>query len=288
MIKVFRGRARDAAAQEALEQELESLRGEQLPRIRDNRKQRALQASDFETCKSARAALDHDQYGKCCYCERYPDTGHLEHFRPKSKAVRKPGHPSGEGYYWLAWTWDNLLFACSRCNLQKNTLFPLAPGCKVLEPEEKPPGSEHPLLIDPGGSMDPFEHIQFRLVEEAGTDRWKAFPRHGSLHGYRTIKDLNLNGQGLLDRYERHVELYVSRSVEHIREAEGRALATRDAERLCKVWRRELAWLCNPKQELTALSCDVLDHHFPRMFQRRWELPEPRPAYARAQSRNGG
>ena len=25
------------------------------------------------------------------------------------------------------------------------------------------------------------------------------------------------------------------------------------------------------------MSCDVLDDHFPRMFRRRWGLPEPRP-----------
>lgn len=70
--------------------------------------------------------------GKCAYCESKITTiysGDIEHFRPKggygSAVLVKPG------YYWLASTWDNLLFACPFCN-QTNT-HEIAANGKIIE-----------------------------------------------------------------------------------------------------------------------------------------------------------
>jgi uncharacterized protein (TIGR02646 family) len=55
--------------------------------------------------------------GKCAYCDSnitHITAGDIEHFRPKS------------AYWWLACDWDNLLFACEKCNRTgKNDAFPL-------------------------------------------------------------------------------------------------------------------------------------------------------------------
>lgn len=48
---------------------------------------------------------------KCAFCETYCEQLHVEHYRPKSK------------YYWLAYSWDNLLLACPTCNTNKNNKF---------------------------------------------------------------------------------------------------------------------------------------------------------------------
>ena len=78
------------------------------------------------------------QHYKCCYCEiavheAYND---VEHYRPFSR------------YWWLGWDWDNLLFACARCNRSnKAAEFELAPGSVPLVAEQRPPGGERPLLI---------------------------------------------------------------------------------------------------------------------------------------------
>jgi len=56
---------------------------------------------------------------KCAYCEKDIDDEpkHVEHYRPK------------DIYYWLAYSWDNLLLSCGRCNSSKGK------GFKTLEPK---------------------------------------------------------------------------------------------------------------------------------------------------------
>jgi hypothetical protein len=57
------------------------------------------------------------QHRKCAYCERPQglENQPIEHFRPKAH------------YWWLAWTWENLFFACYHCNGQgiKGDHFPI-------------------------------------------------------------------------------------------------------------------------------------------------------------------
>jgi len=48
---------------------------------------------------------------KCCYCESKLSGTEIEHFRPKSE------------YYWLVFSWDNILPVCSQCNKNKNKGF---------------------------------------------------------------------------------------------------------------------------------------------------------------------
>jgi len=62
---------------------------------------------------------------KCMYCEgQYLAGSHddAEHYRPKGEVTewdeagevrRKVVHP---GYYWLAYEWQNILLACTKCN----------------------------------------------------------------------------------------------------------------------------------------------------------------------------
>jgi uncharacterized protein (TIGR02646 family) len=48
---------------------------------------------------------------KCAFCEQRVESRHVEHYRPKKT------------YYWLAFSWDNLLVACPTCNEFKGTHF---------------------------------------------------------------------------------------------------------------------------------------------------------------------
>jgi len=50
-------------------------------------------------------------YHKCAFCESQAESFEVEHFRPKSI------------YYWLAYSWDNLLFCCRACNGFKSNKF---------------------------------------------------------------------------------------------------------------------------------------------------------------------
>jgi len=53
---------------------------------------------------------------KCAFCEQKVEQYHVEHYRPKKI------------YYWLAFSWDNLIMACPNCNGPKGTNFDLGTG----------------------------------------------------------------------------------------------------------------------------------------------------------------
>ena len=112
-----------------------------------------------------KARLRADQYDKCCYCESYFSStsyGDVEHFRPKggyqqdaADALHKPG------YYWLAYEWDNLYFACQLCNQRyKGNQFPLADAASRACSHQYSLAAEQPLLPDPA-TEDPAAHLTF-------------------------------------------------------------------------------------------------------------------------------
>ncbi|MHA1927784.1 MAG: retron system putative HNH endonuclease [Candidatus Thorarchaeota archaeon] len=75
---------------------------------------------------------------KCAFCEqeihgtRYK--GEVEHFRPVAK------------YWWLAYTWENLVYVCSICNNKKSATFPLGNRKATAWGDLS---QESPLLINP-------------------------------------------------------------------------------------------------------------------------------------------
>lgn len=139
------------------------------------------------------------QHHKCCYCEHRIPKGFndVEHYRPKCRADRSPGCSLTHGYWWLAYSWDNLLFACPYCNRTgKNDAFPLAIGSVPLTAQSIPPGSEHPLLLDPGSPINPVEHIEYlgQAIGKPGSlTYWWARPRNGSIYGSYSINVCDLN-----------------------------------------------------------------------------------------------
>lgn len=96
---------------------------------------------------------------KCAFCEQKVEQLHVEHFRPKVK------------YYWLAYSWDNLLLACPKCNEYKGSNFEIN-GIKVSfdnnddtirninSLSETYNRLEQPKLVNPEVS-DPKNHITF-------------------------------------------------------------------------------------------------------------------------------
>ena len=81
--------------------------------------------------KMAKDQLRKESGGKCAYCEASTEVvahGDVEHFRPKSV------------YWWLAYCYDNYLFACQICNQSfKGNDFPVFG--KALAPDPPFPAS---------------------------------------------------------------------------------------------------------------------------------------------------
>lgn len=133
-------------------------------------------------------------YGdKCAYCETYDPTIQVEHYRPKRG-----------GYYWLAFSWDNLISCCSRCNSSKGNEFPIDATNRVTYGGTDEEYSninnssaiydmeEHPLLLNPE-----------RLCPQVYAVL--AFDQNGQIlenepHITQTIKECNLNRVDLCTR----------------------------------------------------------------------------------------
>jgi uncharacterized protein (TIGR02646 family) len=253
--------------------ELPAVREAELSRIRaalDERRKldQKLLGNEY---KVARRALAKGQHLKCCYCEdRLQDDRweHVEHFRPKAEARRDSSSAPEPGYWWLTWTWGNLLFSCIRCNAAKGSDFPLLEGSTALTPGQDPPGAELRALIDPAED-DPREHIQFRRYGE----HWIPGPRtsRGELM-LRTV-DLGLEPEheghrvGLQQDWDDH-----ARSMSPAIEAIERALESNDAQRIRDAWDRHTKPFRVARQRFVALALDVLDHHVPEHVRRRWGL----------------
>jgi len=135
------------------------------------------------------------QHRKCCYCEREYERRHsdVEHFRPKTEALRADGRKD-TGYWWLAYRFENLYFGCLICNRLKGSHFPLRDGARALAVEENPQThDEQALLIDPGFE-DPEDHLTFVWIDGRG---YEIAPREGSDRGRKTIEILQLDRDDL-------------------------------------------------------------------------------------------
>jgi len=217
------------------------------------------------------------QFYKCCYCEHQCQLGFhdLEHYRPKTRADRGLEFDD-YGYWWLAWTWTNVLFACPGCNRSgKNDSFPLDPSSTPLREEEEPPGSEVPFLIDPG-SEDPMAEIQFRRTIIGGIAHWIPLTRAAaSQRAAKTIRIIRLDRPELRDLYKFHVDQYVAPAIRRVQSA-----MAANAGRLASVqsqWNQHIVPLVNKKRPHAALSYDVIDQSIVLPQRRRWGLRLPRP-----------
>lgn len=145
--------------------------------------------------ESVKIALKLMQHDKCCFCESkvsHIDYGDVEHYRPKGGYQQnKTDTLSESGYYWLAYTWDNLLFCCAICNQQyKKNLFPLLDNSKRAINHYTNISQEHPMLINPS-ITNPENYISFR--EEV------PYALNNNDYGKTTIKVVGLDRDNLND-----------------------------------------------------------------------------------------
>ena len=226
------------------------------------------------------------QRKKCAWCERRRDfsSSPIEHYRPKDGAWRNlPGEPrrlSPGHYWWLTWTWENLLFACPRCNDRghKANYFPLTPGTNEAPPPPRPlppgaslsgVGTEQPLLLDPA-TDDFLDHVRWvpSNVEQARR-LWTWSPRALSPRGRATIDILKLFE--LADELQDHLVDHVLCKVEEV-EQHLRGRRTRQA---AESWNGVLT-LLEPDRSFTAATWCALQHWINDTTLAEWNLPVPR------------
>jgi uncharacterized protein (TIGR02646 family) len=152
----------------------------------------ALHAQDFKDDwrkDDVKKTLWEHHNHKCCYCERKRDLkreSDVEHFRPKSAVTEDNTH---NGYWWLAYDWENYWFSCKICNQEyKKNHFPLLPDGKRAYKENDHLSEEKPVLIHPINE-NPEELIGFDWQHAKGV-LVKAVGLDDNHRGQRTINEL--------------------------------------------------------------------------------------------------
>jgi uncharacterized protein (TIGR02646 family) len=217
------------------------------------------------------------QFQKCCYCEAYIPKAYndVEHLRPKAKAVRTPGCNSEHGYWWLAFTWKNLLYSCPGCNRSaKNAKFPLATA-DCLNAEDTALGVEKPLFIDPAGAKNPVLHIKYERRKKFATspERWFATERNNSQFGVSTIDVCDLNRDELLETRERAYETIILPQVKALRDA----IRENDLKQIIRQFARA-EQMQSRRNLYAALTYDVFCENFSNvelqgLISRQWSAP---------------
>lgn len=129
----------------------------------DERKKILKRKSSSDVWRDYYALLPENLKKKCWYCEAEEIRSDMpvDHFRPKNKVYEADDH---DGYWWLAFDWENYRCACTYCNSYrisdetqggKQDKFPLFPDCVRAECPEDDVKQEHPALLDP---FEPDDH----------------------------------------------------------------------------------------------------------------------------------
>jgi uncharacterized protein (TIGR02646 family) len=228
----------------------------------------------------AAESLREAQNRKCAWCEMHlRESGNpLDHMRPKAAVHDRTRKKIAGGYWWLTWTWENVLRTCGTCNDQehKGNYFVLFDETKRLQPSERPPGEERPLLIDPTRE-DPLDFIEFRVGYDG---LWRPFPRaaigeENTRRAIETIDVFGLNKGDLLKFYNDQIE-NMSRDVQAVRDAlKGANRAT-----IAREWERLIGHAFSRFGTYQGLLWDYLHHEFRDdlgALRDRWGCEIPRP-----------
>lgn len=127
--------------------------------------------------------------GKCAFCEQCIEQFHVEHFRPKRV------------YYWLAYSWDNLLAVCPTCNQYKSDHFETLRKRVTLANDEPVPNQIHWLTK----AYNEREGNRLVCPEQEAVGTQLIFEKDGSIHSEDervkyTIETCRLNRNDLKDQ----------------------------------------------------------------------------------------
>ena len=200
--------------------------------------------------QTVKDTLSKAQHDKCCFCEgrfKAHAYGDVEHYRPKS-SVRQARRAKAlyPGYFWLAYSWNNLFWCCQICNrTHKKEFFPLIDPAKRARAHKDNLAIEKPLLLNPCGLEDPRNHIKFR-----GNLAWGVTKR-----GRTTIEIVGLNRPTLTE--ERLTHLKKIRVLWDITQVlNGKVEPT--AAKVLKNAQNELDAAVQPTAKYSAMAADFL------------------------------
>lgn len=143
-----------------------------------------------------KARLRDSHHGKCAFCESVSERLDIEHYRPKNS------------YWWLAFSWDNLLLACPTCNSEyKRTQFPINGTAAAYDSAHLP--DIHTL----GEQYDAAEQPQLVNPEKENPEPLLQFDRNGRISSadprmQTTIQVCGLDRPGLNERRQKIFDIF--------------------------------------------------------------------------------
>ena len=145
---------------------------------------------------------------KCWYSESVNDFAHchVDHFRPKSKALDEYGNDQG-GYWWLAFNWTNYRYSAPAGNVRKKDYFHVNLNKANLPSDALE--NEDIRFLDPTEPDDPHK-LKFNNIGVISPKETNQASRDYIQAEY-TIRRMNLNMVGLIegrkDKYRRAARL---------------------------------------------------------------------------------
>ncbi|HXQ72770.1 MAG TPA: hypothetical protein VN844_19890 [Pyrinomonadaceae bacterium] len=142
---------------------------------------------------------------KCWYSEAYDSVSsiHVDHYRPKGRVKDLEGKEC-DGYWWLAFEWDNYRICGQLLNVKKRDVFPILEGARANSADVVSLQLEAPVLVDPVTD-------QARLITyERDEDGCVAVPAAGvnTADKFRAEKSIELLGLNLRERLNRKRALF--------------------------------------------------------------------------------
>ncbi len=178
--------------------------------------------------KDHKSLLIEEYDGKCMYCEGdYTGGSHedAEHFAPKGKITQGRQAVAHPGYYWLAFEWQNILLACSKCNANhpdgvdgphdgKLNEYPVK-GPRRNQPNKDPEAWWQEALDEKPGLLHPyFDHPERHFGAKPG-----GFIYGKTGRGRKTVDTCDLNRPRLRKNrrtLEKHVRGRIIRILERL------------------------------------------------------------------------
>ncbi|SFU42090.1 hypothetical protein [Halomonas korlensis] len=177
---------------------------------------------------------------KCWYCEAGEIRSDMpvDHFRPKNKVEEDSEH---EGYWWLAFDWENYRCACTFCNSRRNfDETQGGKGCRfpLVNPESRACCPEDKLLLrnEIPDLLDPFEPDDEKLLWFDGDGI--PIPRpEANEDEERKVKNsveiFHLNESRIV-RERNKIRLDVERNIEKIRRGDDVKTAKKELKRMVR------------------------------------------------------
>lgn len=173
---------------------------------------------------------------KCWYCEAEEirsDTP-VDHFRPKNKVEEEQNH---EGYWWLAFDWDNYRCACTYCNSRRT--FKDSEGGKacyfpLVNPSKRAFLSTDNIHQEQPDLLDPFDPDDWKLLWFDNDGKPEPIPNADSDQQRKVINSVNIFHlqETKITRKRNNIRIAVEKAVVKLKKAEvdGNAILSNEAK----------------------------------------------------------